>query len=126
MIKLILGMTIFMSAPMAFAEQWTSFYVEREGVDVSSCSKDKAPSEYMKGYDDMGVSYKVTDEVKDKGGKFLSLIIDKSPGSVSHSQMHFFKDAKTCEAEFKKSWAAKEKKEQDGKKPEDKKYDSYN
>lgn len=117
---------IFILSNRALAADWISFSSERDGQELTSCGKDKAPGEYMKIYDEMFIQYKISDEVKDKSGVIQSLVLTKSPGNISETVMFFFKSSKACETEFKKRSAIKDKLIEESKKKEDKKYDSYN
>lgn len=120
-----ISLVFFVSLASAAGSDWVSFDVQYGGKEVGSCGKDKAPGDYMQGFDQMGVAYKVSDEVKDKSGKLESVTITKNAGAYIETVTRFYKSKKACEVEFQKRWTAKEKMVNEGKTEADKKYDSY-
>ncbi len=109
----------------AFAADWISFEVQTSGNSISSCGKDKSPSDYMKSYDEMAIPYKILDEAKDKSGAIASLKIFKSAGTSMETTMYFYKSSKSCEAEYKRLFDAKNKAIDEQNKKDGKKYEEY-
>jgi hypothetical protein len=103
--------------------EWVSYTVYTKDKSMDECSKEKPPAQYMEVSDGSGIKYVISDEVKDKSGALISLVMHMNPEGNQARYIYFFKDMKKCEAEYKKA-AAKiaGEKQADPKKD---KYDSY-
>ncbi len=129
-IYLFVTMAVFLVSNMALARggkdskpDWVSYTVYTKDKSMDECSKEKPPAQYMEVSDGSGIKYTVSDEVKDKSGTLISLVMHMNPEGNQARYIYFFKDMKKCEAEYKKA-AAKlaGEKQADPKKD---KYESY-
>ncbi len=124
------AMTVLLGSDIALARggkdskpEWVSYTAYTKDKSMDECSREKPPAQYMEVADGSGIKYVVSDEVKDKSGALVSLVMHMNLDGNQARYIYFFKDMKKCEAEYKKS-AAKlaGEKQADPKKD---KYDSY-
>lgn len=103
--------------------EWVSYTLYTKDKSMDECSKEKPPAQYMEVSDGSGIKYAVSDEVKDKSGTLISLVMHMNPEGNQARYIYFFKDMKKCEAEYKK--AAEKLAIEKQADPKKDKYDSY-
>lgn len=100
---------ILLSSLFANAEEAKWFAYEHFGETVEYCDKSMEPGYQMSQFDALKVEYKLSNEVRDKKGKVISVAIDQG-SEEKPSYKAYFRDLKACKKDQQKAKAALDKK----------------